>query len=62
MPWLKAVAAGDIFTELVIILLPLIGFYKTLMPIKRRFTVILAFSTRIPYVIPSFSPRAATDL
>jgi hypothetical protein len=48
--WLKAVAAGDVLTELIIILLPIIGFYDTLMPVKRRVTVILAFSTRIPYV------------
>jgi hypothetical protein len=50
IPWLQAVAAGDAITEVIIILLPIIGFYNTLMPKKRRMAVIMAFYTRLPYV------------
>jgi len=43
-------------TEVMIILLPIIGFYDTLLPMKRRLTVILAFSTRLPYVPRLLAP------
>ena len=48
IPWLRAVAAGDAFTELVITLLPMIGLYDTLLATKSKVVVMLAFSTRTP--------------
>ncbi|KAF2844128.1 hypothetical protein T440DRAFT_484418 [Plenodomus tracheiphilus IPT5] len=51
VPWLKAVVVVDVVTEMVIILLPMIGFYGTLMPVRRRATVMLAFSTRLPNIV-----------
>ncbi|KAH7077609.1 hypothetical protein BKA63DRAFT_508591 [Paraphoma chrysanthemicola] len=48
--WLQAITSIDVATEFIILLLPILGFYDTLMPLKRRLTVILAFSTRLPNV------------
>ncbi|KAH7088146.1 hypothetical protein FB567DRAFT_332148 [Paraphoma chrysanthemicola] len=55
IPWLQAITAIDIVTELIILLSPILGFYDTLMPLKRRLAVILAFSTRLPNVAISIN-------
>ena len=58
VPWLRVVAAGDILTEVVIILLPVIGLRNLHMPMKRRLLVVIAFSFRVPYAeSPIPSPR-----
>ncbi|KAF2828274.1 hypothetical protein CC86DRAFT_405279 [Ophiobolus disseminans] len=48
--WLNAVTALDVITEVFIMILPIIGFYDTLMPLKRRLAVMVAFSTRLPNI------------
>lgn len=50
------------FTEIVLIILPIIVFYSSLMSIKRKAVVVVAFSTRIPYDIIPFSPEAREDI
>lgn len=50
IPWLQAVTVGDIITEIIITSLPMLGLYNTQLPLKSKAAVMLAFSTRIPYV------------
>jgi hypothetical protein len=45
-----------VITELVIILLPVLGLYNLQMPTKNRLLVIFAFSFRLPYVKMLFWP------
>jgi len=37
-------------TEVIIMALPIIGFHSSLMSIKSKLIVVMAFFTRIPYV------------
>jgi hypothetical protein len=48
IPWLRALAAGDVFTEVVIMGLPIIGFHSSLMSMNRKVIVVVAFLTRVP--------------
>jgi hypothetical protein len=50
IPWLRAAAATDVVTEIVIMGLPIIGFHSSLMSISRKTIVVMAFFTRVPYV------------
>ncbi|EOA85134.1 hypothetical protein ACJQWK_07202 [Exserohilum turcicum] len=50
IPWLQVLTVGDIVTEVVIIMLPMVGLYKTFMNFADKATVMLAFSTRIPNI------------
>lgn len=62
IPWLQVLTVGDIVTEVVIIMLPMVGLYKTFMNFADKATVMLAFSTRIPYVSSHASDfTAVTD-
>ncbi|CAI9637214.1 unnamed protein product [Alternaria burnsii] len=51
VPWLRVLGAGDVLTETLIIIIPMVGFHGSLMSNKRKAIVMLAFSTRIPNIV-----------
>ncbi|XP_014555380.1 hypothetical protein COCVIDRAFT_38882 [Bipolaris victoriae FI3] len=61
IPWLQVVTIGDIVTETLITLLPILGLYSTQLPLKSKAAVMLAFSTRIPNVAISLSYLIASS-
>ncbi|USP80150.1 hypothetical protein yc1106_07424 [Curvularia clavata] len=50
-PWIQALTAGDIFSEVAIILLPVLGLYGNKMDMEDKFIVMVAFSTRVPNIV-----------
>lgn len=47
--WFKAIAAGDVITEMITVILPVAGLHKLQMPLKSRLLVVFAFSFRLLY-------------